>query len=326
MNSLAPHRISVAHITLLAALVRAQGHVRGAVLAQALGLTRARISQLVGELNTCGADIAATRAGYRAAFPNAMLDAEICAAGTAFAIEIVPTIESTNAALERAGAVHRSVLLAEWQAQGRGRRGRAWQGAPGGSILLSVAWQFAGGAASLSGLSLLVGLAVAQALDTCGADSVQLKWPNDIVWRGQKLGGVLIGLSGDALGPTTAVIGIGLNVHLPEEARSEIDQAVTDLSQIAQQVAWNRNTVVNALLKALEMQLDAFASHGFAPVASQWRALHAFEGKPTRALLPDQSLIDADATTVDDTGALVLKRGAMTHTLHSAEISLRKAS
>jgi BirA family transcriptional regulator, biotin operon repressor / biotin---[acetyl-CoA-carboxylase] ligase len=317
--------ISALHITLLHELADADAPRSGDALAQALAITRARVSQLVSALNrTYGANtITVSRAGYACPWLGSMLDAKICAVGTKWHVEVDSVLASTNQSLMDAGALHAHALLAEVQTAGRGRRGRSWQALPCGSVLLSVAWQFPGGAATLSGLSLSVGVAVARALCTYGANGVQLKWPNDIVWRGQKCGGVLIELSGDALGPTTAVIGIGLNVHLPAAAREQIDQPVTDVSTMSAQTRVDRNMLVNHVLRALQTTLEEFQAHGFATHAREWRALHAHEGKPTRVLRPDGSVIEAEATTVDDTGALVLKRGSSTFTVHSAEVSLR---
>ncbi len=317
--------ISEIHIALLGHLAGGT-QKSGETLAAQLGVTRARISQLVGELRACGAEIVSTRAGYHAIFPISMLNAAFCAAGISdWKVHVAPLLASTNAVLSSAGAPHGAVQLAEWQSSGRGRRGRTWAGAPGGSVLMSVAWQFAGGAATLAGLSLAVGVAISNALQSCGAHEVMLKWPNDIVWRGQKLGGVLIELSGDALGPTDAVIGIGINVHLPTDARADIEQAVTDLSTIAPHVAWERNALVAALLADLSTMLSAFALHGFAPFAAQWRARNAFVGKSVQARLPDGTVLEGESATIDDSGALLLKRGKAIHRLSSAEISARIA-
>ncbi len=313
------------HIALLGSLTGG-AQKSGEALAAQLGVTRARVSQLVRELKASGADITSSRAGYRAFFPISMLNASFCAAGFApWAVHVTPICASTNAMLIQSGATHASVQLAEWQSAGRGRRGRAWTGAPGGSILMSVAWQFPGGAATLAGLSLAVGVAITEALESLGAKDVLLKWPNDIVWRGQKLGGVLIELSGDALGPTNAVIGIGLNVHLPAAVRADIEQAVTDLSTVAPLVRWDRNAVVAALLTTLATTLNQFARSGFAPFAHPWRVRDAFAGRPVLARLPDGNILEGERADIDDNGALLLKRDNQTHVLNSAEVSLRIA-
>ncbi len=317
--------IAALHIELLRALVT-QGALSGAALAEQLGVTRARVSQLVRDLNASGATIATGRGGYAAAFPSTMLEAQQCAANTGWLVSVEPTLASTNASLLQRGMLAGQpppALLTEWQTGGRGRRGRAWASAPGGSVLLSVGWQFAGGAATLAGLSLVVGLAIVDALSQCGASDLKLKWPNDVLWRGLKCGGVLIELSGDALGPTTAIIGIGLNVHLPEHARQAIDQAVTDLSHCAPQVAWDRNFLCNTLLTALTRTLTQFASAGFAPFTQRWHAVHAHQGAQVRAILPDGQVLEGIATGVNASGALMLQTAKMNYTLTSADVSLR---
>ena len=147
-----------------------------------------------------------------------------------FRIEVAEQVESTNTALLDRAAVlpPGSVLAAEMQSGGRGRRGRAWTTGLGGALTFSVLWRFETGAAGLTGLSLVVGIAVARALAGLGATEVKLKWPNDVLFRGRKLGGILIEVQGDALGPATAVIGIGLNVRMPPAWRDRIDQPIAD--------------------------------------------------------------------------------------------------
>jgi BirA family biotin operon repressor/biotin-[acetyl-CoA-carboxylase] ligase len=320
--------LSSTHITLLAQLAGQSAPRTGDDLARTLGVTRARVSQLVSALNrTYGASpITVSRAGYACPWLVSMLDRARIAEGSKWQVEVFPVLASTNQTLMERGAPHLQVVLAEAQTAGRGRRGRTWHAMPCASVLLSAAWQFSGGAATLSGLSLSVGVAIARALETYGASDITLKWPNDVLWRGQKLGGVLIELAGDALGPTHAVVGIGLNVHLPAAARQAIDQPVTDLSTIAPDVRADRNQLVRLLLSSLEATLTEFQQAGFAAHADAWRALHAYEGKPTRVIQPDGVVHEADATSVDGSGALVLKRGASIVTVHSAEVSLRAKS
>ncbi len=151
-------------------------------------------------------------------------------------VEVVDQIESTSSELMRRAQrrdVHRVALAAEWQSAGRGRRGRAWTAIAGGSLTFSLGWKFEQGAGFLAGLSLAVGVAVVRALEAEGFKDVALKWPNDLIHRHLKVGGILIELNGDALGPTTTVIGVGLNVRIPPAARKDIAVPVTDLASIA---------------------------------------------------------------------------------------------
>ena len=137
-------------------------------------------------------------------------------------------------ALRRVEAGGRSGLVctAEQQTAGRGRRGREWISPFGRNLYVSTVWEFTQGAAALEGLSLAVGVAVAQALKGLGLPEVQLKWPNDIQHEGKKLGGVLLEMVGDASRQCQVVVGIGVNVAMPGAAANAIDQAWTDISRM----------------------------------------------------------------------------------------------
>ena len=116
-----------------------------------------------------------------------------------FTLEIVDEAASTNTLLlERAakGARSGEALAAEWQTHGRGRLGRLWHAAPCGALTFSLVWRFARGSAALAGLSLAAGLALVRALTKLGVSDVRVKWPNDLVWHGRKLAGILIEMQG----------------------------------------------------------------------------------------------------------------------------------
>ena len=152
-------------------------------------------------------------------------------------IEVVDEIASTSTELllrrVQRKDIHASVLAAEWQTAGRGRRGRKWTAVAGGSLTFSLGWRFDQGAGYLAGLSLAVGVAVIRALEAEGLPGVELKWPNDLIYRHMKVGGILVELNGDALGPSSVVVGVGLNVRLPATAKHDIDQPVSDLTAVA---------------------------------------------------------------------------------------------
>ncbi|MFN8986287.1 MAG: biotin--[acetyl-CoA-carboxylase] ligase, partial [Burkholderiales bacterium] len=224
----------------------AEHFTSGAALAAKYGVSRSAISEALKDASALGVQIfSLTRRGYRLAEPLQLLDIDVIRQrmGTSqrrLDLRIVDVIDSTNTAWLNQGnsgvaagstttVPSGTCLAAELQTAGRGRRGRAWQSALGASLTFSLLWRFESGAASLGGLSLAVGLAVANALRALGIDA-ELKWPNDIVVDDQKLGGILIETQGDMLGPTVAVIGIGLNVRLPESIRLAIDQPVTDIA------------------------------------------------------------------------------------------------
>lgn len=314
----------------------------GEDLAAKVGLTRARVSQVLKDAEAAGLALERIKGrGYRLTEAPDFLDASKVHArlatlaeerGTplALAVEVVDQVDSTSSELMRRAQrkdVHGVALAAEWQTAGRGRRGRTWTAIAGGSLTFSLGWQFEQGAGFLAGLSLAVGVAVVRALEADGFRDIALKWPNDLIHRHMKVGGILIDLNGDALGPTTTVIGVGLNVRLPPAARSEIPVPVTDLTAVAGKRAppIDRNRLLARLLAELAGVLDRYANEGFAPFAAEWQHRHAYQGKSVRLLLPDGASVTGKVAGVDASGALVLADGPRRARFLSGEITLRRA-
>jgi BirA family transcriptional regulator, biotin operon repressor / biotin---[acetyl-CoA-carboxylase] ligase len=314
----------------------------GEDLAAEVGLTRARVSQVLKDAGTAGLALERVKGrGYRLLEAPEFLDAKAVRLRLAELagelgipipgpVEVVDQIESTSSELMRRAQrrdVHRVVLAAEWQTAGRGRRGRAWTAIAGGSLTFSLGWKFEQGAGFLAGLSLAVGVAVVRALEAQGFKGVALKWPNDLIHRHLKVGGILIELNGDALGPTTTVIGVGLNVRIPAAARKDIPVPVTDLASIAGRRAppVGRNRLLAALIAELAAVLDLYAREGFAPFAAEWQHRHAYQGKSVRLLLPDGATVAGKVAGVDASGALVLADGPRRARFLSGEITLRRA-
>jgi len=304
----------------------------GEVLAATVGMSRARISQVLKAAESAGFALERVRGrGYRLLDPVRFLDrdsiAKALGAATTLAIEVADTIDSTSSALLRRSAredIHRRLLAAECQTAGRGRRGRIWTSVAGGSIAFSLGWRFEQGAGHLAGLSLAVGVALARALEAEGFHGVALKWPNDLVYANRKLGGILIELSGDALGPSLAVIGVGLNVRLPASARRDISQAVTDLTSIARTREVDRNVLLAGIAAELTKLLERYAREGFAPFMAEWQRRHALHRKPVRVVLPDGSSARGEVVGVDADGALVLDDGRHRRRFVTGEVSLRR--
>ncbi|HSS70899.1 MAG TPA: biotin--[acetyl-CoA-carboxylase] ligase [Casimicrobiaceae bacterium] len=243
-------------------------------------------------------------------------------------VEVVDTIDSTNSELSRRAArqdIHRHALAAEAQSAGRGRRGRAWTAIAGGSITFSLGWRFEQGAGHLSGLTLAVGLAVARALEAQGFAGIELKWPNDLMHRRAKLGGILVELTGDALGPSLAIIGVGLNVVLPAKARCGIDQPATDLATVARRRPIDRSLLLARILSELAVVLEEFAAQGFAPLRLDWQRRHALQRKPVEVLLPDGGSARGEVVGVDAEGALVVDDRGQRLRFLSGEVSLVRA-
>ncbi len=240
-------------------------------------------------------------------------------------VQLVDVIDSTNSVLmqrafQNSGGAQ--CLAAELQTQGRGRRGRTWHGALGGSLLFSLLWRFNLGAAQLSGLSLAVGVALVRALQELGVANIQLKWPNDLIHGYRKLGGVLIELQGDTLGPSTAVIGVGLNLRLPDQVKHQIDQAVIDMHSLVP-VLPSRNAVLGVALRHLADVLRDFDLHGFESLRLEWQGLHAYQRKPVVMRMPDGAEIAGVVRGVTPEGALILDTTSGERRFGSGEMRLR---
>ena len=303
----------------------------GEALARAHQVSRASVWLAVRELEAMGLGIYKVRGrGYRLPQPLMLLDRSAIERGLGpnlerFALEIRDAVDSTNTAMlarAAAGAPGGAVLAAEWQPGGRGRLGRAWHAGVGEALTFSLLWRFARGAAALSGLSLAVGVALARALEAEGARAINLKWPNDVLWRGRKLAGILTELAGDALGPTAAVIGIGVNVRLSEATEARIGQPAADLERACGAVP-DRNRLLARVLVELDGVLRPFAQEGFAPLRAEWERRHAHQGRRVTLVLPDGTRSSGRARGVAEDGSFLLETRAGTKRFHSGEIGLR---
>lgn len=238
-----------------------------------------------------------------------------------FDAELLPECPSTNTLLlERAeaGAPSGTVVIAKTQTAGRGRRGRTWHSAPGDSLTFSLLWRFSPGTLPL-GLSLAVGVAVTDALAKVGAGDTALKWPNDVLKDGKKLAGILVELMPGA--PHVAVIGIGLNLCLPDTMPDELRAQSAALG-----TAIAPNVLLAAILRELRATLETFAAAGFAALRNAWSARHAFQDAPVRLLADFAPPREGVCRGVDETGALLLETAGSVERILSGEISLRGAA
>lgn len=303
----------------------------GEDLARAHGMSRASVWHAVRALGENGFDVYRVRGrGYRLAAPISLLDRESVLRSLGrdaahFALEILDEAASTNTLLmarAQAGAPGGTAIAAELQTAGRGRMGRVWHAGIGGALTFSLLWRFNQGAGFLAGLSLAAGVAVMRALKTLGAGDAGLKWPNDVVWRGGKLAGILIEMQGDMLGPSAAVIGIGVNVRVTEPVRERIDQAVSDLETACGR-SLDRNVVLASLLGELRHALAVFARDGLAPFRDEWQRHHVHQDKTVTLLLPGARREQGVARGVAEDGALLIETRAGLQRCHSGEVSLR---
>ena len=231
-----------------------------------------------------------------------------------FDVDVIAACESTNTLLlaRAESAPSGTVIVAERQTAGRGRMGRSWHADPAASLTFSLLWRLSRGTVP-SGLSLAVGVAVAEALRTLGIDDVALKWPNDILRDGKKLGGILIELSSAA-----AVIGIGLNVRPPADLPDDVRDNAAALDRDI-----DRNELLARLLASLHGVLAEFAAGGFGPVRERWLALNAYAGAPVKILSGLSVPLEGRCAGVDADGALLLETTSGMQRIISGDVSLR---
>ncbi|PCI58527.1 MAG: biotin--[acetyl-CoA-carboxylase] ligase [Methylophilaceae bacterium] len=306
----------------------------GEALAQQFNVTRVTIWNAVQHAQGLGIEVFSVRGrGYK--LPNAitLLDKETILQAIGehrswFNLTVLDEVVSTNTHLMQAaakGAPHVSCVAAHVQTNGRGRRGRTWVSHLGASLTFSLLWRFDCGAAALSGLSLTIGVALMRALEELGVESAQLKWPNDVLVNNKKLAGILIDLQGDMDGPSAAVIGVGINFKLSEQALNQIDQPAVDISR-ASDVEINQSQLLGVVLKHFAEVLRHFEEHGFMGVRDEWLRYHAYQNKAVRLLLPDGRDIEGEVTGIAEDGILLVETAFGLQRFSAGEISLRSLS
>jgi BirA family biotin operon repressor/biotin-[acetyl-CoA-carboxylase] ligase len=235
-------------------------------------------------------------------------------------VEVVHETGSTNAdLLARAPALAAPLLLiAENQTAGRGRAGRSWLSSAGNSLTFSLAWRFEAGPQALSGLPLALGVALAETLARLGVQ-VRLKWPNDVLKDGDKLAGILVETAPAERG-IWAVIGIGLNLVMPDEMEQAIGRSVAAAPWLARM---DRDELMAALLDGLAAVLREFERTGFGAFAGRWNMLHEYQGSEVRILDQGAVLHEGRAAGVDDAGRLLLDTSHGRITVAAGDVSLR---
>lgn len=236
------------------------------------------------------------------------------------AMHIFAELDSTN----RWALAHGQcgdVCLAEQQSAGRGRRGKVWQSPAGSNIYLSLRWCFASVPPQLSLLSLVTGVAVAEALSDCGIVGHKLKWPNDLYYDGKKFAGILLESVGTL---EQVVIGIGINVNMLPSADLSIEQAWTSLQLMTQQ-AWERNRLIAALLNRLLTRLQGFAQMRFADFQQDWQRWDMLQGQ-TVQIIENTTSYQGYACGIDAHGQLRVRLpNGLSKQLTAAEVSVRRA-
>ncbi|MDE3274239.1 bifunctional biotin--[acetyl-CoA-carboxylase] ligase/biotin operon repressor BirA [Pseudoalteromonas sp. G4] len=309
--------------------------ISGQLLGEQLGISRAAVAKHIKSLCELGLDIyKVNNKGYClnqeiALISQHRLESEFQKlAGHTGNFETYASIDSTNTELmqrlaSKQALTSGTVIVAEMQNAGRGRRGRVWQSPFGANLYYSYYWLLDDGLQAAMGVSVAVGLAVFDCIKALYNVEVSLKWPNDILVNNHKLAGVLVELDGQPEGPCHLVIGIGLNIAMPERASEHIDQSWVDLKRLGLEV--NKNELAAALTYYLEQRLSQYQATGLSEMYSEWNKVNAF-AEQLITLNTGQKTWQGICVGIDKQGGLVLRQDGIEKTYYGGEISVRRVN
>jgi BirA family biotin operon repressor/biotin-[acetyl-CoA-carboxylase] ligase len=322
---------------LLGLLADGQVH-SGAAMARAMNCSRTAVWKQLRELRQLGLDVAATPGrGYQLPRPIELLDRTLIerelhprVIDNLEALEIFGMLESTSNHLRSAaapppGKLH--AVLAEYQTDGRARRGRRWLSPYASGLCLSVSWSLTVVPPTLSAFSLAVGVAVYRSMAALDPEGLGLKWPNDIVAGHGKLGGVLVDVEGESAGPIKIVVGVGINIDCSDELENEVDAGAlppVSLRGLVSNGKVSRNIVAAHIINELHAALVEFAEAGFAGFIDEWTRHDKLLGKRVSV---KSGVIQHEgiASGIGPDGALVIAVNGETVCVTSGEVSLRSA-
>ncbi|MBC3215966.1 bifunctional biotin--[acetyl-CoA-carboxylase] ligase/biotin operon repressor BirA [Serratia fonticola] len=298
----------------------------GEHLGESLGMSRAAINKHIQTIREWGVDVFTVPGkGYSLPAAINLLDAErILGLLEDKRVTVLPVVDSTNQYLldRLAELTSGDACIAEYQQAGRGRRGRQWVSPFGANLYLSMFWRLEQGPAAAMGLSLVIGIVMAEVLQRLGAEQVRVKWPNDLYLNDRKLAGILVELTGKTGDAAQLVLGAGINMAMRETNASQIDQRWINLQEAG--ITIDRNELAATLLNELRNSLRQFEIDGLAPFISRWRQLDNFIDRPVKLLIGEQQIFGI-ARGIDQQGALLLEQEGVIKPFIGGEISLRSA-
>lgn len=304
------HKLSPTTLKILSILNDCETHA-GPDIAEALGISRTAVWKIIKRLMQYNIDINCKHDGYSLNSPLVLLDKnkiEEVISDPRITLECFETLPSTNDYLKNTLPLKNlSVCLGEHQSKGRGRMGRAWAAPYGRNIYCSVSYIFNKDVSELSGISLAVGILIANVLSSL-ADHVKffLKWPNDLYVNNQKFGGILVDVMGEAHGSCTAIIGIGLNVNMKDVRLEEVDQPWTSLEHVLNKQL-DRNILSGHIINAIVDGMALFEVKGIEPFLSQWKQYDLLENKRV-SLSHGAGIISGIARGISQQGYLLIER------------------
>ncbi|MCO6552565.1 MAG: bifunctional biotin--[acetyl-CoA-carboxylase] ligase/biotin operon repressor BirA [Gilliamella sp.] len=293
----------------------------GEELATIFGITRAGINKYIKQLREWGIELTSVQGkGYCLAAPLNLLNKTKINQHyqSNSRCEILPIIDSTNQyLLDRIDQLTSGdCCVAEFQSKARGRRGRKWFSPFGTNLYFSMYWRLEQGVAAAMGLSLVVGIVIADTLRALSGQDIKVKWPNDLYLNDQKLAGILVELAGKTGDCAHVVIGVGVNLTMTNPDTNIVNQKWANLGNV------DRNLLVAQVAKTLKSQLIEFEKHGLVPFINDWNRLDNFVNRPVKLLIGD-NIIRGIAKGINDQGALLLEQNGKIEAHIGGEISLR---
>ncbi|QKJ02186.1 bifunctional biotin--[acetyl-CoA-carboxylase] ligase/biotin operon repressor BirA [Yersinia mollaretii] len=296
----------------------------GEQLGEMFGMSRAAINKHIQTVREWGLDVFTVPGkGYSLPAPIQLLDEQkILSYLPAGQVAVLPVVDSTNQyLLDRIGELKSGdACVAEYQQAGRGRRGRQWVSPFGANLYLSMFWRLEQGPAAAMGLSLVVGIVMAEVLHKLGAEKVRVKWPNDLYLNDKKLAGILVELTGKTGDAAQLVIGAGINLTMRESTTNVINQDWINLQEAG--VIIDRNKLTAELLSELRLAVVKFENEGLSAFISRWREMDNYLDRPVRLIIGNQEIYGV-ARGIDQQGALLLEQDGVIKPYIGGEISLR---
>lgn len=300
----------------------ADGHYHsGEELATTFGITRAGINKYIKVLREWGIALTSTQGkGYCLDYPIDLLDKTKIDryANVDDRIEVLNVIDSTNQYLldKTQSLTTGDTVVAEFQYKARGRRGRQWFAPFGSNLYLSMYWKLEQGFAAAMGLSLVVGIAIAETLTRLSGQDIKVKWPNDLYLNDKKLAGILVELAGKAGDCAHVVIGVGVNLNMNSPDANVVTQPWSNLGAV------DRNLLTAEVVSCLKKAIIEFEKEGLSAFIDRWNRLDNFANRQVKLLIGD-NIVRGIAKGINDNGALLLEQEGALSAYVGGEISLR---
>ncbi|OAT20533.1 MULTISPECIES: bifunctional biotin--[acetyl-CoA-carboxylase] ligase/biotin operon repressor BirA [Buttiauxella] len=313
-------------LTLISILADGEFH-SGEQLGEQLGMSRAAINKHIQTLRDWGVDVFTVPGkGYSLPDPIQLLNEELIKSQIETgSVAVLPVIDSTNQyLLDRIESLQSGdACIAEYQQAGRGRRGRQWFSPFGANLYLSMFWRLEQGPAAAVGLSLVIGIVMAEVLRELGAEDVRVKWPNDLYLNDRKLAGILVELTGKTGDAAQIVIGAGINLAMRNVATDVINQSWINLQEAGINI--DRNALAIRIIKELRKALYLFEDEGLIPFLPRWELLDNFINRQVKLIIGDKE-IHGISRGINEQGGLLLEQDGVIKPWVGGEISLRGAN